>query len=354
MNASLEAILAAAEQHDASDILLHEGRAPVFRIESDLQSAESPALDAAFFEALRAECRAPEGTADFDGAFNSPSGTRYRASLLKNLGRHAAVLRKVLREIPDFAGLGLKADLFPRWLGREAGLVLLCGPTGSGKSTTIAACLNHIAANRKCHIVTIEDPIEFIFESGKSVFTQREVGLDTESFARGLRQSLRQSPDVIMVGEIRDVDTAVTAFQAAETGHLVLSTLHVSSATEAVERLQVFFPEQERNGVSRVLSKAILGVVCQRLLPGKEGGLVPALEYFTNVGLVERLIAENRLSDLADHIEKSDPSEASGFTASLAALCRDGKITEETALAHAPEPAELTRRLRGISSSRKS
>ena len=264
----MESLCKAAEAYEASDLLLHEGRPPLLRISGRLRVLEATPLNGAFFEALRRACGAPEEAKDYDSSFTSAEGIRFRVNLLRQLGQHAAVLRRIRSDIPDLETLGLPAEVLREWIARTSGLVLVCGPTGSGKSTTLASCLEWMNQALCRHIVTIEDPIEYLFANRQCLFTQREVGIDTPSFAEGLRRSLRQSPDVILVGEIRDAETAMTAAQASETGHLVLSTLHSSSCADAIERLQFLFPAPSRDGVRRTLAGQLLGILCQRLFAG--------------------------------------------------------------------------------------
>jgi twitching motility protein PilT len=189
-----------------------------------------------------------------------------------------------------------------------------------------------------------------VFHSNRSLFTQREVGIDTPTFAEGLRRSLRQAPDIILLGEIRDAETATVAMQAAESGHLVLTTLHATDAVEVIERLMAFFPDSERKGHLQVLAGQLLAVICQKLLPTTDGGLALACEYMSNLGLTRQCILNGDLSSLREHLMQSDKSESSVFLESFLSLVASGKISEETALLFAPNPSELRRRLRGISS----
>ncbi|MFZ4683151.1 MAG: type IV pilus twitching motility protein PilT [Terrimicrobiaceae bacterium] len=352
LSPEMEALCASAIQYGASDLLLHEGRPPQVRLEGRLTPLDSPPLTAEFFDALWKSCRAGDKQ-DFDTSLTS-SGSRFRVNLLNQLGQRAAVLRRIRNDIPDLETLGAPADLIRDWCGRKSGLVLVCGPTGSGKSTTLAAAIEWMNSTMSRHVVTIEDPIEYLFTGRSCLFTQREVGIDTPSFAEGLRRSLRQNPDVIFVGEIRDALTATTAIQASETGHLVLATLHSSSCADAVERLQLFFPMDERDAVRKTLSGQLLGVLCQRLLPATQGGVALAAEYFTNVGAVRKFIAEGKLTELSDLIARSDVKTGRDALAALAQLVREGKITEEVAASVAENPQELQRILRGISSSSQS
>ncbi len=348
----LEALCAAAIQYGASDLLLHEGRSPQFRLDGRLTPLESPPLSPEFFDALWKSCRAGDKQ-DFDTSLTS-SGSRFRVNLLYQLGQRACVMRRIRNDIPDLEKLGAPVDLIQDWCARKSGLVLVSGPTGSGKSTTLAAGIEWMNSTMARHIVTIEDPIEYLFTGRSCLFTQREVGIDTQSFAEGLRRALRQNPDVIFVGEIRDALTATTAIRASETGHLVLATLHSSSCPDAIERLQLYFPMDERDAVRKTLSGQLLGIICQRLLPGVHGGVVLAAEYFTNIGAARKYIAEGKLTELSDLIGRSDVKTGRDSLTALAQLVREGKITEEIAASFAENPQELQRILRGISSSSQS
>ena len=348
---ALEALCAAADEYNASDLLLHEGLTPQVRISGTLMPLEFDPLEKAFFDELWHVCGAHEDTHDHDASLESSGGIRFRVNLLRQLGRRAAVLRRIQSEIPDLATLGVPAELLRQWITKQAGLILICGATGSGKSTTLAAALDWMNQSVSRHVVTIEDPVEFLFSQRMSLFTQREVGIDTPSFAEGLRRSLRQDPDVIFVGEIRDAETAATAIQACETGHLVLTTLHCSSCTDAVERLQLFFPATLRDAVRRTLSVQLLGVLCQRLLPALPAGMALAVEYFSNVGAMRKYIAEGKLPELADAIVRSDAHSAQSFVSSMAQLVRADKVSMEVAAASSGNPQELALALRGISSS---
>jgi pilus retraction protein PilT len=348
---TMESLCKAAEAYEASDLLLHEARPPLLRISGKLRVLESAPLNGAFFEALRRACGATEEAKDYDTSFTSAEGIRFRVNLLRQLGRHAAVLRRIRSDIPDLETLGLPVEVLREWIARKSGLILVCGPTGCGKSTTLASCLEWMNQALCRHVVTIEDPIEYLFANRQCLFTQREVGIDTPSFAEGLRRSLRQSPDVILVGEIRDAETAMTAAQASETGHLVLSTLHSSSCTDAIERLQFLFPAPSRDGVRRTLAGQLLGVLCQRLLPGTDGGMIVAAEYFSNIGAMRKYILDGSMADLADGISRSSAENAQSFVSSISKLVIDQLVSEEVASAAADNPQELSRALRGISSS---
>lgn len=214
----------------------------------------------------------------------------------------------------------------------------------------MAALLDSLNRTASRHIVTIEDPVEYLFESQLCHFTQREVGIDTPTFAEGLRRSLRQNPDIIFLGEVRDRDSASTALQASETGHLVLTTLHASNVKESIERMESLFAMEERSGIRKIMSSQLLGILCQRLPPSTQGGRALVCEYFTNSGSARNLIAEGRSREIPDLFAKSDPRQAKAFSTSLAELLKSGILSEETALEFSDNPQDFARSLRGISS----
>jgi twitching motility protein PilT len=344
----LDTLLAAATMHAASDLFLQEGRVPYLRIAGNLHPIETEPLSGAIFDAIFEACGAKPDTTDIDSALVGSDGTRFRVSLMRQLGKRAAVLRCIRSDCPELAELGLPAELLQKWIDRKSGLLLVCGPTGSGKSTTVAAMIEWINKNRQRHIITIEDPVEYLFSQSQSIVNQREVGLDVPSFAVGMRQALRQSPDVIFVGEIRDRETAHISLQASETGHFVISTLHVSRAVEAINRLSLLFPESERDLMANVIAGELTGVLCQRLVPLKAGGATVAVEFIENSGSVTKLLRESRTAELADLIANPKTQETRSLSQDLIEKLRAGLITEETALHYAPEPGEITRALRGI------
>jgi twitching motility protein PilT len=249
--------------------------------------------------------------------------------------------------VPSFEQLGLLEQI-KQIAESPRGIVLVAGATGCGKSTTLAAMLEHINGNFKKHIITLEDPIEFVFEDNQCVIEQREVGLDTQSFHHALKNVLRQDPDIIMLGEMRDAVSFAAAMSAADTGHLVLSTLHTTTASQSVNRILDFFKAEEREQVRRQLAATLRGVICQRMVTSVENKMTPALEILINSPLVKKMIEENRLDKLAVAIETSVDDGMITFNQSLFNLVKSGRVSEKEALAKATNPQALEMNFKGI------
>src|SRR6266567_8853493 len=253
MPQNIDSILDAAEQQQASDVFLQEGEVPRLKINEQIVVLGGEPLSLAHMTALWKSCGAnaqSDGDMDRDSGFISRTHTRYRVNLHRTMGRLGAVLRRIKTSVPALKTLGAPEWLLTRWGARQHGLIIVTGPTGSGKSTTIASLLQWMNENLARHVVTIEDPVEYQFGSNRCHFTQRQIGRDTGAFATGLRSALRQAPDVIFVGEIRDYETALTALQASETGHLVVSTMHSENVGDTMERYLNLFPAaDEKHGV---------------------------------------------------------------------------------------------------------
>jgi len=308
----------------------------------------SVTIGAEFLAELWSAAGAAPSVVNADAAVVLRDGQRFRASLFQHLGKRGAVLRIVRREIPALDDLGLPVEVLRGWLGRRAGLILVTGPTNSGKSTTLAACVVETARSAPRHIITVEDPIEFVFGSSDSIVTQREVGIDAPSFSDALHQALRQSPDVLLIGEIRDAESAVTALQATETGHLVLASVHGSRISDAIERITQLLPADLRPMLARVLAANLIGVMAQRLLPGRDGARIASVEYLANVGAARALIEQCRLDELNQLIERSAPDTARSQNQSLLTLCRAGLVSEAEVLAASDSRADLMLQLKGI------
>lgn len=349
MDDALQQLIRDAFRGVATDVFLLEEEQPRIRHEGKVVSLHPGPIPRFGIEGLWKACGVdPTTTKEADVSWQLPEGKRLRVNLYHTLGRLAAVLRPIREDIPGLRKLAMPAELLQSWMSRGNGLVLVTGPTGSGKSTTVAACLNWLNENQSKHIVTLEDPIEFLFHNEKSLFSQREIRLDTENFATALRSALRQSPDVIFLGEIRDTETALTALQAAETGHLVVSTMHSGGVGETIDRF-IQLVGDSGEGAVQMLAAQLVGVISQRLLPKYGGGLFPALEYFQNEAGTRRWILERRMTDLQDHINRSDGTKNCSALDYLVASVKQNYVELEIARAVCARPQDLDRAMRGIS-----
>jgi twitching motility protein PilT len=333
------ALLRSAVESGASDIHLKLGQPPVVRLDGDLeQMEEMSALTESDLESvLDAVTRISpkrrdifEDSGDLDIAFSHPSLPRFRVNGFRQRGATSFAFRVIPSEIPNFATLGLPPGV-ARLAEEQRGLVLVTGATGSGKTTTLASMLDHINRTRRQHIVTVEDPIEILHPDRGCIVNQREVGLDTASFEQALRRVLRQDPDVILIGELRDAETAHTALQAAESGHLVFSTLHTIDAAESIGRMIEFFPPAKQQQIRSILAGTLRGVVSQRLLPRAEGGRVPAVEVMVTNARIQDLIRENRPDEITDAIAAGEFFQMQSFAQSLIELVLRGEVEREVA-----------------------
>ena len=341
---------------DASDLHLKVGSPPLVRSQGVLDRIEREPLTSAETEALarvvvpegRRERFAQEGEVDF--AYSVPGVGRYRANVFRQRGSVSMVLRRLRVGGPAFEDVGLPPVV--RKLADEArGLILVTGPTGCGKTTTLAAMIEHINATRKGHIVTIEDPIEVLHPDKVAAVNQREVGSDSRTFLSALRAALRQDPDVILIGEMRDPETVQAGLQAAETGHLVLSTLHTVDAVETVNRLIDFFPPHQQQQVRLTLAGALRGILCQRLVPASAGGRLPCVEALVNTGRVaERIVAPDSTHEIRDVIAEGSYYGMRTFDQALVEMVSAGNVTVEDALeaASAPHDLELMLKQAGV------
>jgi twitching motility protein PilT len=281
-----------------------------------------------------------EADREIDFSYHCVGAGRFRTNVFQQRGTFAIAMRYVKTKVPSFTELGLPEQL-KKIAEAPRGIVLLSGTTGSGKSTTLAAMLEHLNENFKKHIVTLEDPIEYVFEDNQSVIEQREVGLDTNAFATGLKHMLRQDPDVIMVGEMRDATSFAAAISAADTGHMVLSTVHTTNAAQSVGRILDFFKPEERDQMRRQLASTLKSVICQRMVGTVSGGMTPAVEILINTATVKKLIEEDRLETLPAAIETGGEDGMQNFNQHLLQLVQEGKVTEKEALAKASNPQAL-------------
>ena len=283
-----------------------------------------------------------DGDDDFSFAIKGLS--RFRASVMRQRGSLAAIIRIVRFELPDFTALNLPRNVID--ISRMTkGLVLVTGPAGSGKSTTLACIINEINNTRNAHVITLEDPIEYLHRHNKSVVTQREVGNDTESYMSGLRAALRQAPDVILLGEMRDFETIRTAMTAAETGHLVISTLHTIGAANTIDRIIDSFPPNQQAQIRIQLSMVLQAVVSQQLVPDTEEKLVPAFEIMTVNPAIRNMIRDNKVPQIDGILYSSSKPEMISMDSSLLRLYREKRITAQTAAAYATNPDMLSKKL---------
>ncbi|WP_411277316.1 type IV pilus twitching motility protein PilT [Gaiella sp.] len=332
-------LLTRAVKSGASDVHLKLGQPPVLRLDGDLEPMEGiPALTEADLEVVLDEVTqiSPkrrdmfEDSGDLDIAYSHPSLPRFRVNGFRQRGATSFAFRVIPSEIPNFAKLGLPPGV-TRLAEEQRGLVLVTGATGSGKTTSLASMLDHINRTRHQHIVTIEDPIEILHPDRTCIVNQREVGLDTVSFEQALRRVLRQDPDVILIGELRDAETAHTALQAAESGHLVFSTLHTIDAAETIGRMIEFFPPAKQQQMRSILAGTLRGVISQRLLPRVDGGRVAAVEVMVTNSRIQDLIREDRPDEITDAIAAGEYFQMQTFAQSLIELALTGAVDRETA-----------------------
>ncbi len=354
----LNHVLSAASRLGASDVHLKVGLPPIYRIKGDLRTVRDvPPITKEVMQAFADNALNPRQKEEFekfheiDLAYSTPTGDRFRTNLFLQRETMGAVLRLIPAEIPAFESLGLP-EVVLKLSDESRGLVLVTGVTGSGKSTTLASMLDHINHTRACHIVTVEDPIEFTFTDKRCVINQRELGLDTTSFSRALRAALRQDPDVVLVGEMRDVETIEIAILASETGHLVLSTLHTTDAVETVNRIIAAFPPHQQNQMRLQLASCLKGVISQRLLPQVDRKrMIPAVEVLINTGRVREMIEDPvRTHEIHDAIrEGRHPYGMLSFDQSLTELVQKNLVAYETALRNATNPDDFALHFQGVS-----
>lgn len=346
-------ILQAAIEGGASDVHIKIDAPVIFRINRQLVAIECPTPTLAWVGKIVETIVPPhmrrrlDDDREIDFSYFLPGVGRFRTNLFQQRGQFCLSMRYVKTQVPSFEQLGL-LPVLKSIAESPRGIVLLAGSTGCGKSTTLAAMIEHINANFKKHIITLEDPIEFVFEDNQSVIEQREIGLDTLSFEAGLKHVLRQDPDIIMIGEMRDALSFMAAMSAADTGHLVLSTLHTTNASQSVTRILDFFKADEREQIRRQLAGTLQAVVCQRMVTTVSGGVTPALEIMINTGTVRKLIEENRLDKLPAAIETGTDDGMQNFNQALFQLVKDRKVTEKEALAKATNAQALEMNFKGI------
>jgi twitching motility protein PilT len=332
-----------------SDLHLKVGSAPMIRVDGDLQpipEADSlvPAdTEAAIAEILHDESRLEElrREGELDFGFGIPGLARFRVNVFQQRGSKSIVCRRIPYGVTPIGELGLP-DVVRQIAEEPRGIVIVTGTTGSGKSTTLAAMVDHINRTAARHIVTIEDPIEFLHSDNRSIINQREIGTDTGSFGRALRRVLRQDPDVILIGEMRDEETVATALSAAETGHLVFSTLHTADAAETINRIIDFFPPHQQGQVRAMLASTLRGVISQRLVPAAAGGRVAALEVLRTTGRVrDAILGAGAMGELTQIIGDGSYYGMQTFDQALFEFVRSERITRDAALAACSSPQDF-------------
>ena len=338
-------------QRRASELFLSVGAPPALKIEGETEPLPLPPLDAASVQALATaimserQQRELEQTLEMNLALAPPEIGRFRVNVYRQRGEVGIAIRYLSSQIPSLAALNLPPVLGDLVL-LPRGLVLVVGSTGSGKSTTLAAMIDKRNRERTGHILTIEDPIEYLHQHRRSIVDQREVGLDTLSYANALKNAMREAPDVIMIGEIRDRETMQHAIAYAETGHLCLSTLHANNANQTLDRIINFFPDDARHQLLVDLSMNLKAVVSQRLLRGLDGRRVPAVEILLQTPYVSDLILKGEIGQLKEAMKQGVSRGMQTFDESLFRMVRAGKISQEEALQHADSRTDLSLRLR--------
>ncbi len=344
-------------EHDASDLHLKIGRPPIFRLVGEMTVSDHPEVTAEDMDTALKQLLGEdgyrklqdEGEADFSYLF--PGVARFRINAFRHLGQLSLAARAIPIQPPTFDSYPLPPVLRDLVTAPQ-GLILVTGPTGSGKSTTLACMIEHLNQTQPLNIITLEDPVEFVYTDQRSTIRQRQVGTDVQNFHEALRRVLRQDPDVILIGELRDRETVEMALHAAETGHLVLSTLHTNDAKQTIDRIIDIFPAETRDHIRSMLSLTLHAVLSQRLVSRKDrSGRVVAMEVLVNNPHVRDLIAQNKIREIDAALKAGQHYRMQTFNQSLAKLVQDGLVKEEDAMSTSSNPNELQQLLRGIGAS---
>lgn len=347
-------LLQFAHQQDASDLHISAGEPPMVRVDGDMKKLKVPALTAEqthemLFDVMGDAQRAVfEATNDCDFSMQLGDSARFRVNVFRQNRGIGAVFRKIPTRIHTLEDLGMPGELAKLVRQHERGLILVTGPTGSGKSTTLAAMLDLLNSEKESHILTIEDPIEFIHTTKKSLINQREVGGHTNTFATALRAALREDPDYILVGEMRDLETIQLALTAAETGHLVFGTLHTSSAPKTIDRIIDVFPPEQQEQVRTMVSESVQAIVTQTLCRKVGGGRIAALEILIGTPAVRNLIREGKIHQIKSMMQTSQNIGMQTLDMHLIDLCERGLITKQTAIEKSGNPNIFNEREEGL------
>lgn len=354
MNMNIESILQQAVKDQASDIFIIAGRPVSIRKNGTICSMNDKRLLPADTEALISQLYALAedrvlaplyNSGDDDFSFSIKGLSRFRVNAFKQRGALSAVIRIIQFTLPDSKELHIP-DAIMDLANYRKGLILVTGSAGSGKSTTLACIIDKINHAKESHIITLEDPIEFLHRHDKCIVTQREIQTDSVSYVTALRASLRQSPDIILLGEMRDYETIEVAMSAAETGHLIFSTLHTIGAANTIERIIDVFPANQQRQIAVQLATVLNAVVSQQLLPTVDGRMIPVFEIMTITPAIRTMIRDNKVHQIDGVIYASSKDDMISMDSSLYQLCKEGVITKETALTHATNPEMLERKLR--------
>ena len=351
---NFDELLKAMVKKSGTDLYLKVDAPPVFRVGEELTELSAEHFSEEDMEKFARVAIGEERWEKFrrrneiDVAYTIKGTGRFRLNIYWQRGSIAMVIRWVRTDISSFEKLGLPPILKKIALFKQ-GFVLVTGPTGSGKSTTQAAMIDYINKHKRCSIVTIEDPIEFLHEDRMSIISQREIGIDTDTFQDAMKYAMRQNPDVILIGEMRDPETFSAALSASETGHLVLSTLHTLDVVHSLDRILDFFPQSKHNQIRAHMSLNLAAMTCQRLISRKDGnGLVPAIEVMIMSPSIKKLIKENQMSKIPSVMQNDEFGEMRTLNQSLLELVQDGLITEEEAMINSTDVAGLKMNLQGI------
>jgi twitching motility protein PilU len=354
MPLNLNELLGIMVEKGGSDLFIAVGSPPRMNVEGSLQDLSLEPLSPEDSRQLIQQLLTEEQwelflrTREINIAYSLEDRGRFRVNAYFQRGTAASVIRQIRANIPTAAELNLPPFL-ERLVLSPRGLILVTGATGSGKSTTMAAMINHRASQAEGHIITVEDPIEYIFQHDRSLVTQREVGIDTFSFGEALKSTLRQAPNVIYIGELRDSETVEFALHSAETGHLVLSTLHSTNAAQTIDRVLNFFSRDHHHQILAQLSLNLKAIISQRLIPAEMGTRIPVVEILINTSLVQEQIYKGAIGDMKKTMESGRQEGMQTFDLHLKELVESGRISEEKALAFADSPSDLRLKLRGFS-----
>lgn len=348
----VEVILREMVRRSASDLFITVGIPPVLKIDGFLiRQTQYGRFSHAETEAFAHQLFLHEGdyqefldSGEKDFSLSISEVGRFRVNVFRQRGSCAVSVRRIYSELPVAEALGIPSAVM-ELANRQKGLVLVTGPTGCGKTTTLAALINKVNQERACHILTLEDPIEYLHRHAGSIVNQREIGSDSKSYERALRAALRQSPDVILIGEMRDLETVAIALTAAETGHMIFSTLHTVGAAKTIDRIIDVFPPNQQQQIRIQLSTVLQAVVSQQLLPGAEGGLQPAFEIMLVNNAIRNMIREGKTPQIDGVIQMNSAQGMVTMDMSLAKLLRDGKISREDAMFYSVNPDALKRYL---------